>query len=355
MKKATRIAAGLLALGLCAFAAGCGPEQKADGGSQASLIEKVGNAPVKADFAPVTEIKEGRKNVYAVLKVIKGDYWSEVVRGLKEGGEAAGCNVYMGGALREMDWQTQKELLDELKDKKADAVILAPSDSVHLIPAAKELQNKKTPLILVDTVLNSEDHAACFVSNNFEAGEKAAQEMLRLLRDSGLKGTEKATIAIKVSSMSSHTLVERVEGVSSYWAANAPANWKLSDKTLVDFGDSGLSQKLGEEAIKNIADLKGFIVCNNRSTVSAIEAIKAANRKDLALVGFDYAKETREMIASPEMNAATVVQNQYEMAFDGVKAAVEALEGRQVEDHVYKDTRVVNKSNYKEFEAGLKK
>ena len=353
MKKVSHAVAGLLILGLCAFAAGC--SQGEQGGGASSVIEKVSNAPVKEDFVPITEIKEGRKNVYAVLKVIKGDYWSEVVRGLKDGGEAAGCNVYMGGSLREMDWQTQKELLDELKERKADAVILAPSDSVHLIPAAKELHNKKTPLILVDTVLNSEDHAACFVSNNFEAGEKAAKEMLRLLQASGLKGTEKATVAIKVSSLSSHTMVERVEGVSSYWAANAPANWKLSEKTLVDFGDGGLSQKLGEEAIKNISDLKGFISCNNRATVSAVEAIKGSNRKDLTLVGFDYAKETAAMIADADLNAATVVQNQYEMAYDGVKAAAEAIGGKHIDDHVYKDTKVINRENYKAFEAGLKK
>ena len=353
MKKLSRVMAGVLALGLCAFAAGCSTTENVS--SQSSVIKKVSDAPVKAGFEPLTEIKEGRKNVYAVLKVMKGGYWSEVVNGLKAGGEAAGCNVYVGGALREMDWQTQKELLDELKDKKADAVILAPSDSMQLIPAAKELQDKKVPLIVVDTPLNSTDYTAGYMTHNFEAGEKAAEEMLRLLRASGLKGTEKVTVAVKASSLNSQNINERVSGVISYWNGNAPANWKLAEKTLVDFGDSALSKKLGEDAIKDIADLKGFIGCNNSSTVAAAEAIKESNRKDLTLVGFDYAKETAAMIADEKLNAAAVVQNQYAMAYNGVQAAVDAANGKKLEQNVYNDVKVINIDNYKAFEAEVKK
>lgn len=353
MKKLSRVMAGLLAVGLCAFAAGCGTDSAV--GGQGSVIEKVSNAPVKADFKPLTTIQAGRKNVYAVLKVMKGAYWSEVVRGLKEGGEAAGCNVYLGGVFRETDWQTQKSLLDELKNKQADAVILAPADSVQMIPTAQELQNKKLPLILVDTPLNSDSYTSAYMTQNFDAGEKAAEEMLRLLRAGGLKGTEKATVVVKVSNLNSQNVSERVAGVSSYWTANAPANWKLEDKTLVDFGDSALSKKLGDEAIKNISDLKGIIGCNNSSTAAAAESIRESNRKNLALVGFDYAKATAAAIADTKLNAATVVQDQYGMAYNSVQAAVDAANGKKLEQNVFNDVQIVSIDNYKAYEDSLKK
>ena len=359
MKLASKIMVGLLAFGLSAFIAGCGQEQKdanAPASMQQQLADKASKAEVKQDFMPVNEIKEGRKNIYAVIKVIKGDYWQEVVQGLKAGGEAADCNVYVGGPFKEMDWQTQKAMLEELGDKKADAVILAPSDSLKLIPTAEAVQKKNQPLVLIDTGLNSKSYDAAFMTNNYMAGTTAAAEMIKLMKDKGVKENANATIAIKVSSLNSQNMVERVEGINAYWQANAPASWKLDSKVMVDFGDKDLSTKLGEEAMANISDLKGFISCNNRAAVATANAIKNSKRKDVMLVAFDYSKEVAALIADPELNAVSIAQNQYMMAMDGVKAAAAMAKGTKLnEAAVDTGVEVVNIGNYKDFEARHKK
>lgn len=59
--------------------AGCG----GNNAQQGAVTQKVMNAKTKQDFEPVTEIKEGRKNVYAVLKVMKGNYWKKLSAALK--------------------------------------------------------------------------------------------------------------------------------------------------------------------------------------------------------------------------------------------------------------------------------
>ncbi len=359
MKLVAKIMVGILALSLGAFAAGCGQEQKSAGKPESMtqvLTEKASKIEAKQEFVPVTEVKDGRKNVYAVLKVIKGNYWEQVVRGLKDGGNAADCNVYVGGALKEMDWETQKSMLDELAAKKADAVILAPSDSVKLIPASEELQQKKLPLLLLDTGLNSNSYDAAFMTNNYVAGEKAAEEMLKLMRDNGVKENESASIAIKVSSLNSSNMVERVEGVDAYWKKNAPGAWKLSSKVLVDFSDQDLSMKLSEEAMANISDFKGFISCNNRASAATAAALKNSKRKDVMMVGFDYSDELAELIADPEIKAAAIVQNQYNMAVESVKTAADILNGKKpAEKNVDTGVDVVTIDNYKAFEASVKK
>lgn len=359
MKLVSKLMVGLLAFSLSAFIAGCSQEQKdanAPASMQQMLADKASKAEVKQDFMPVNEIKEGRKNVYAVIKVIKGDYWQEVVNGLKAGGDAAGCNVYVGGPFKEIDWETQKTMLEELGSKKADAVILAPSDSLKLIPTAEAVQKKQLPLVLIDTGLNSKSYDAAFMTNNYVAGTKAASEMLKLLRDNGVQENASATIAIKVSSLTSQNMVERVEGINAYWQANAPASWKLDSKVLVDFGDKDLSTKLGEEAMANISDLKGFIGCNNRAAVATANAIKNSKRKDVMLVAFDYSKEVAELIADPELKAVSIAQNQYQMAVEGVKAAAAMAKGEKLEQaDVDTGVEVVNISNYKDFEARHKK
>ena len=193
--------------------AGCGQSPKAadkDTSTQQAIIDKANKAPEKQEFTPVTEVQEGRKNIYVVLKVLKGDYWSQVVRGLKDGGLAANCNVYVGGPYKETNWQAQTEMLKSLVGKKADAVILATSDSVQLIPTVEELRKAKLPVVLVDTGLNTKQYNAAYMTNNFAAGSKAAEEMLQLLRSSGLKEADKATVVMKVSSLKSQNMVERI-------------------------------------------------------------------------------------------------------------------------------------------------
>lgn len=337
--------------------AGCGQSPKAADkapSTQQAIIDKANKAPEKQEFTPVTEIQEGRKNVYVVLKVLKGDYWSQVVQGLKDGGLAAKCNVYVGGPYKETNWQTQIEMLKSLAGKKADAVILATSDSMQLIPAVEELRKAKLPVVLVDTGLNTKQYNAAYMTNNFAAGSKAAEEMLQLLRSSGLKEADKATVVMKVSSLKSQNMVERIEGANAYWQSKAPAAWKLESKPMIDYGDKALSLELSKKAMQEISDLKGFISCNNSSTLNAAEAISASKRKDVALVGFDYAKETAALIANPDFKAVSIAQNQYQMGVESVKKAVELANGAQAEQlNVDTGISVVNIDNYRKYEASL--
>lgn len=337
--------------------AGCGQSPKAadkDTSTQQAIIDKANKAPEKQEFTPVTEVQEGRKNVYVVLKVLKGDYWSQVVRGLKDGGLAANCNVYVGGPYKETNWQAQTEMLKSLVGKKADAVILATSDSVQLIPTVEELRKAKLPVVLVDTGLNTKQYNAAYMTNNFAAGSKAAEEMLQLLRSNGLKEADKATVVMKVSSLKSQNMVERIEGANAYWQAQAPAAWKLESKPMVDYGDKALSLELSQKAMQEVSDLKGFISCNNSSTLNAAEAISASKRKDVVLVGFDYAKETAALIAKPEFKAVSIVQNQYAMGVESVKKAVELAGGAKAEQlNVDTGIGVVTIENYKAYEAKL--
>ena len=352
-----KIATLLFCVILTLAMAGCGQSPKAADApksTQQAIIDKANKAPEKQEFTAVTDVQEGRKNVYVVLKVLKGDYWSQVVSGLKDAGKAANCNVYVGGPYKETNWQAQVEMLKSLVGKQVDAVILATSDSVQLIPTVEELRKAKLPVVLVDTGLNTKQYNAAYMTNNFAAGSKAAEEMLQLLRSNGLKEADKATVVMKVSSLKSQNMVERIEGANAYWQAKAPKAWKLESKALVDYGDKALSMELSQKAMQDIKDLKGFISCNNSTTLNAAEAILASKRKDLALVGFDYAKETAALIANPDFKAVSIVQNQYDMGVESVKKAVELASGAQAEQlNVDTGIGVVTIENYKAYEAKL--
>ena len=323
---------------------GCGDSKP----QQGSVQQKVMRSSSKQEFEPVTEVKEGRKNVYAVLKVIKGAYWQEVVRGLKEGGEAANVNVYVGGVMKDGDWELQRDMLKELSGKKVDAVVLAPADSVNMTESAKQLREQKLPVALVDTMLSSNDYDAAFMTNNLEAGEAVCKKMVEQLKANGVKETDKANVLIHLSTLASRTISDRAESVVANWAHYAPVNWKLVPEYVIDYGDAAGAVQLITDRIKNTPDVKGVISCNNSSTNATVEAIMQAGRKDIAITGFDLGKKTVAGFEDGNYNIAVAVQNQYKMGYDAVMAAAAAANGSKP---AVKDTntgiKLVDKTNYK--------
>lgn len=348
-KNMTKAVAALLLVGGCLTVLGCSdskPAQPAAPKKEAAAVKQNTVYPYEA----VTEIKADRKNVYTTLKVIKGPYWSELVRGLKEGGEAAGVNVYVGGPAIETDWQAQKAMIDGLAGKKVDAMVLSPCDSSNMIPIAMQLREKKLPVILVDTGLKDKSYDVAYATDNVAAGSKAAAEMLNLLRKMGVKPEEKATIAIAASSFNSKTLSDRAEGVKQYWSKNAPANWIIMPEALINYSDSKLAQNLAAGALKKDANLKGFISVNNGSTVNTCKFVAENKSSKLCIVGFDYSKEIADLIADPQVHASSVVQNQYNMGVEAIKTAVQMLKGQKpAKQDVDTGVKIVNIDNYKEF------
>ena len=304
--------------------AGCG----GNNAQQGAVTQKVMNAKSKQDFEPVTEVKEGRKNVYAVLKVMKGNYWEEVIRGIKDGAAKADVNVYVGGVMKDGDWELQRDMVKELPGKKADAVILAPADSSNMTASAKTLREQKLPVFLVDTALSSNDYDAAFLTDNLEAGAEVCQQMVEQMKASGVKESEEATVLVHVSTL---------------------ASWKIEHDYIINYGDEAGAFKLVTEKIKNTHNVKGIIACNNGSTNATVEAVMTAGRKDIAVTGFDLGKKTLLGLEDKNYSIAVAVQNQYKMGYEAVMAAAAAVKdgSKPAQKLVNTGIRMADKNNYK--------
>lgn len=337
----------LLALLFSAFMlvalAGCGDNAKPQG----EVTQRVMSSHAKQDFQPVTEIKEGRKNVYAVLKVMNGNYWQDVIRGIKDGGAAANVNVYVGGVMQDGDWELQRDMVKSLADKQVDAVVLAAADSTNMTASAKELRDNKRPVVLVDTALNSSDYDASFLTNNLEAGSEVCKQMVEQLKTNGVKESDDIAVLVHLSTLSSNTISERLNSIMANWSHFAPSSWKIVPEYVVNYGDEVSAVKLVEEKIKTIPNLKGIIACNNGSTNATVAAVMAAGRKDIAVTGFDLGRKTILGIEDNSYNVAVVLQNQYQMGYDAVIAAAAASNGSApAKRDVNTGIKIVDKTNY---------
>lgn len=303
---------------------------KAAGLSAAALgLAACGGSSTAASTA--SSAVDGEKTIYVIVKVLGNQYWSVLQAGAEQAGKDLGCNVVVVGTALESDIEGQLTLLQNAVSAQADGVVIAPLDSVSLDAPITEAYKSGMPIVLVDTVIKSDNYSAALMTNNVEAGKTAAEEMLLRLREKGLSETEEAQIAIQIGSTGSQTITDRVNGFKEAWAASAPAAWTiLADDIKVNDGDISKAVGFCQDFLTTYPNIKGMFGPNNGSTVGFVTGLTEAKRTDVTMIGFDFSSEIETMIRSGQYDVASVVQRQYYMGYDGVKTALELANGGTV-------------------------
>lgn len=340
MRKMTAL---IMAAALSAAAlSGCGGSGTAESTAAATTADTGSTAAggeTTAEAAGNTDNSD--KTIYVIVKVLGNQYWSVLQAGAEQAGKDLGCKVVVIGTALESDIEGQLTLLQNAVSAQADGIVIAPLDSVSLDMPITEAYNSDIPVVLVDTVIKSENYSAALLTNNVEAGKTAAAELLKRLKDSGQPEDEVAQVAIQVGSTGSQTINDRVKGFNEYWDENAPEKWVvLNDDIKVNDGDISKAVGFCQDFLTTYPDLKAVFGPNNGSTVGFVTGLTEAKRNDVIMVGFDFSAEIESMIRSGEYNVASVVQRQYFMGYDGVKTALELANGGSVGEKTI-DTGVI--------------
>ena len=323
--------------------AGCGNQAEPQG----TVTQKVAEAPAKQDFKAVTTVKSGQKNVYAVVKAMNGNYWKKVIAGMKKAGEENGVNVYVGGVNKDGNWELQRAMLIDAQAKKADSIILGAADSMRLTETTKNLRADKLPVVLVDTMMNTEDYDASYMTNNLAAGAEVAKKMVELLKESGVSEDEEITVVMHVSNLASRTISERLDSTIANWYNLAPKKWKISKAYLINYGDEQTAGELVEKTLQD-KSVKGIIACNNSSTKATIAAVMKEGRKDLAVMGFDLSEPAVAALKDGSYHFATIAQNPEKMGYEAVKAAAALADGKAVSERdVNTGITIMDAKNFK--------
>ncbi|GLC77913.1 substrate-binding domain-containing protein [Lacrimispora brassicae] len=341
MRKVTAVllAAAMAVAGLtgCGSKSSSGTPAVTTAGETSQGAEKTGESKDSAKG----ETAKSDKTIYVIVKVLGNQYWSVLQAGAEQAGKELGCNVVVVGTALESDIEGQLTLLQNAVSAQADGIVIAPLDSVSLDAPITEAYNSGIPVVLVDTVINSENYSAALLTNNVEAGKVAAEELIRRLKDKGVSETEDTQIAIQVGSTGSQTINDRVKGFNEYWKDNAPEKWQvLNNDIKVNDGDISKAVGFCQDFITTYPNLKAVFGPNNGSTVGFVTGLTESGRTDISMVGFDFSAEIETMIRSGEYDVSSVVQRQYYMGYDGVKTALEMSNGNQVTEKTV-DTGVI--------------
>ena len=171
----------------------------------------------------------------------------------------------------------------------------------------------------MDSPANVEAEAT-FSTDNKAAGKIAGEEMLNALKAAGV--TEGSIGIINVNA-ATDSCIMREEGFREAF--------KGSKFTILETqygeGDAAKSQSIAENYITQ--NVVGIFGCNEGSTTGAGNAIKASGSNKIVGVGFDKSDTILNLISDGYL-LGTMAQNPDVMGYEGVKAAVAAVNGESM-------------------------
>ncbi|ACT03941.1 substrate-binding domain-containing protein [Paenibacillus sp. JDR-2] len=265
------------------------------------------------------------------------DFWKVLITGVEDAANEFGANVTVIGPPSETEIDTQTEQLKQAIRQKPDAIVMAATDYNRLVPVAQQIVKAGIKLITVDSRINSDDALSFIATDNIAAGEKAGEEMAKLLPESS---SSKVAIMSYVYGTSSQ--LEREKGVRQWLEGHSHIEVA---STLYSEGRLEKAYELTKELLSEDPGIKGIVGLNEPSTVGAGRAIRDLGLSGkVKLVGFDSSVDEVKLIEGGVLQA-TIVQKPYNMGYLSVKTAIEAVRGKKVPKLIDTESVIINKDN----------
>ena len=199
------------------------------------------------------------------------------------------------------------------------AIIVAANGPDAISSALKEAAAAGVKIVYVDSPANV-DAEATFSTDNKAAGTTAGQEMIKALEAAGVTSGDIGIVNVNAATDS---CVMREEG---FRAAFDGSGFHILE-TQYGEGDAAKSQSIAENYITQ--GVVGIFGCNEGSTTGTGNAIKAAGNSGIVGVGFDKSDAIQNLIKDGHL-LCTMAQNPDVMGYEGVKAAVAAVNGESL-------------------------
>jgi ribose transport system substrate-binding protein len=250
---------------------------------------------------------------------------------LEQGAQAAAqenniaLNIYMAGEETAISQQIN-DVQSIIQRGDIDALVIAPSDSIELIPILKKAQDAGILVVVVDNWLDPHVMQIHGLSNvphitvdneqgAYLAARHVAQQVQNPTQAIILEGVTVAQNAQARRTGAQHALEENpyisIVGTAS-------GNWKLEE-----------AYDLTQNFFQLYPEIGLIVAGNDMMALGAIKYLQETGRQGVLVSGFDGIELARTALAEGTLHA-TVDQQPYEQGYLGVKTAYQLLSGGQV-------------------------
>ncbi len=278
-------------------------------------------------FIFVGIIKKGTdKDERRIAVIPKGTthlFWKSIHAGAEKAGQETGVKIFWNGPEREGDREKQIQIVEDFIVRRISGIVLAPNDRKALVPSVEKVFEKNIPCVIIDSQIDTERIVSFVATDNYKGGVIAARRMGEILGGRG-RGN---IVVIKYAPGSAST-EKREAGFIETIEKEFPEIKIVDTKYGLDTVETALQAT--EDLLTKNAELDGLYACNESTSVGALRAMQSQGRSGkIKMVGFDAGELLIEGLKSGAIDSL-VVQNPYKMGYEGVKAVVARLDGRDV-------------------------
>jgi ABC-type sugar transport system substrate-binding protein len=238
--------------------------------------------------------------------------------------------------------QLSKQISDiqDMINKGAQALIVAPLNSDGLEPALSAARAKNIPVLTIDRKVNAtacKDYVAFLGSNFVEQGKRAAQQMAKALGNKG-------KVAILLGASGNNVTTDRTSGFVDELKASAPDIQVVAQQTGEFARDKG--QQVMEQIIQAQPDINGVYAENDEMALGALVALRSAGKKpgtDIQVVSIDGTHNAVEKVTQGEM--AAVVESNPRFGPLAFQTLMSFLGGKAVPQNVVIGDKLYGKDN----------
>lgn len=220
--------------------------------------------------------------------------------------------------LREDDRDDQLKIYNSFVQQGVDGILLAPFDSVSLVPAVEAAAQTGVPTVVLDSALDTQQFVSFVATDNHKAGTLAAQRLGELLYGKG------RVLILRYQTGSAST-EEREEGVMEGLRRGFPGIAVIASEEFAG-ATRDTAKRAGEILLDRYGkDLQGVFTPNESSTAGMLMALQSRQLAGkVAHVGFDSSDMYLDLMRSKQIQGL-VVQDPFRMGQIGLRSLIDHL------------------------------
>lgn len=284
--------------------------------------------------SPVTSTQH---SVTLVAKSTQTEFWLSVFAGAEAAATEYNLSLNILGPETEEDYESQNQMVADAVEAGAEALVFSAIDYENNAQAIDEAARAGVKIVAIDSNVDSDAVSTYIGTDNYAAGQMAAQAALD--RVSG-----QLNVGIINYDISSANGQERERGAVDTFTKSGRAEVTAVINTLAQ---ASYAQEDTEALLREHPEINVLLAFNEPTSVGAAQAVEEMGLSEsVFLVGFDSNVLTIDGLQEGSVDAL-IVQNPYAMGYLGVESAYKLLsgQGNSVEGTMDTSTQTVDRDN----------
>jgi ribose transport system substrate-binding protein len=269
---------------------------------------------------------------YRIAVIPKGtshDFWKSIHAGaIQAARELGNVTIEWEGPPKEDQRSEQQQIVERFASESVPAIILAPCDRQTLVAPVERALEHGSFVVIIDSGLQHSDavesnprYLGYVATDNYQGGVAAAERILELL-----KGVDRPKVMMIRYQVGSESTEQREAGFRD----------TIRKAPNVDFSEAAdeagvtvdSAQRVAERLLSDRKDLNGIFVPNETSTTGVVRAMDVLHMSgQIKVVGFDGSEILIHALREGNLEGL-VLQDPFDMGYQAVRRAVDALEGK---------------------------